>query len=123
MQDSHFAATVRKDAAAAIIDLKGEVDAFAEEALNAAYAEAEREDVAAVLLNFRDVDYINSTGIALIVGLLAQARKSHRRMLACGLSDHYREIFQITRLADFMSIFPDEESAKAGAPAQAATDS
>jgi len=44
-------------------------------------------------------------------------------MLACGLSDHYREIFQITRLADFMSIFPDEESAMAGAPAPAGGDS
>jgi hypothetical protein len=45
------------------------------------------------------------------VSLLARARKEHRRLLACGLSDHYVEIFQITRLADFLSIFPDEASA------------
>ncbi len=35
-------------------------------------------------------------------------------MLAAGLSDHYREIFEITRLADFMRIFPDERAALAG---------
>ena len=52
-----------------------------------------------------------STGIALIVSLLARARKSKRRLLACGLSQHYVEIFQITRLVDFMSVFPDEASA------------
>jgi anti-anti-sigma factor len=59
------------------------------------------------------VDYINSTGIALIVSLLAQARKSRQRLVVYGLSDHYVEIFQITRLADFMTIYPDEESALA----------
>ena len=122
MSDSHFEATVRRRTGTAIIDLRGEADAFAEEALSAAYTEATREDPPAVLLNFREVDYINSTGIALIVALLAQARKSRRKVLACGLSDHYQEIFQITRLADFMSIFPDEESAMADAPASAGAD-
>jgi anti-anti-sigma regulatory factor len=43
--------------------------------------------------------------------LLVKAGRSHRRMLAYGLSDHYREIFRITRLADFMRIFPDEAGA------------
>ena len=68
-----------------------------------------------ILLNFTDVNYINSTGIALIVSLLAMARKSHIQVLTCGLSDHYKEIFQITRLADFMSMYEDEEQALASA--------
>jgi anti-anti-sigma regulatory factor len=63
------------------------------------------------------VDYINSTGIALIVGLLARARASRRRLLAYGLSDHYVEIFNITRLSDFVSVLPDEKSALAEATA------
>ena len=66
-----------------------------------------------MLLKFDKVDYINSTGIALIVGLLAQARKSGRRLLTSGLSPHYLEIFQITRLSDFMQIYPDEAAALA----------
>ena|SRR5579859_7222773 len=101
----------------AIVELHGEINAFAEEVLNAAYADAEREAPETILLNFADVDYINSTGIALIVSLLARARKSHRHLLACGLSQHYVEIFNITRLADFMSVFPDEASALTTDPA------
>jgi anti-sigma B factor antagonist len=97
----------------AVVELHGEINAFAEDVLNAAYAEAEREAPDTILLNFTDVDYINSTGIALIVGLLARARTSRRRLLACGLSQHYVEIFNITRLADFMSVFPDETAALA----------
>ncbi len=106
-------AQVRHQPRVAIIDLHGEINAFAEDVLNKAYAEAESRRAEVILLNFSDVDYINSTGIALIVSLLARARKSKRRLLACGLSDPYVEIFQITRLVDFMSVFPDEKSALA----------
>lgn len=106
-----FDAAVRNEAELTIIDLSGEIDAFAEEALNGAYAEAEEQEPEIIMLNFGDVNYINSTGIALIVGLLAEARKSHIRLVTYGLSDHYVEIFNITRLSDFMTIFPDESSA------------
>ena len=76
-----------------------------------AYEAAVRGDPTTVVLNFAHVDYINSTGIALIVGLLARARKEHRTVRAFGLSEHYRQIFDITRLSDFMGIYPDEDSA------------
>ena len=117
---------VRQQPRAAIVDLRGEINAFAEAALNAAYAEAERGAPEVILLNFADVDYINSTGIALIVGLLARARAAHRRLLASGLSEHYVEIFNITRLADFMTVYASEDAAlhdvpvgESGGPSQA----
>ena len=109
-------ARVRQQPGAAVIDLHGEINAFAEAALNTAYAEAETGHPGVILLNFGDVDYINSTGIALIVSLLARARAGKRRLLACGLSEHYVEIFTITRLADFMAVFPSEQAALAEVP-------
>jgi anti-sigma B factor antagonist len=102
---------VRQQPGVAILDLHGEINAFAEQALSAGYDAAEAANPDVILLNFGGVDYINSTGIALIVTLLARARAGRRKMLACGLSDHYVEIFNITRLADFMTVFPDESSA------------
>lgn len=111
MSTKPFQAEVRNQDGAATIDLHGEINSFAEEALNAAYTKAEGANPSKVILNFTSVAYINSTGIALIVGLLARARKSHRQIVVFGLSDHYVEIFQITRLADFMTIYPDEASA------------
>ena len=111
MEVRHLSVEVRLEGGIAVLDLVGEINGFAEEALNAAYAEAEATDPKTVLLNFERVDYINSTGIALIVGLLARARASHRSLLACNLSEHYVEIFNITRLSDFMSVFPDEKTA------------
>ena len=111
MANTTFTAQVRHQAGLAAIDLQGEINAFAQEALNRAYSEAEQNNPAKVVLNFTRVSYINSTGIALIVGLLARAQKANRSIAVYGLSDHYREIFQITRLADYMTIYPDEASA------------
>jgi anti-sigma B factor antagonist len=108
---STFEATVRNRGGVSVIDLHGEIDIGAEGSLAAAYTEAASSDPKAVVLNFAGVDYINSTGIALIVGVLARARKERRAISACGLMEHYREIFQITRLSDFMGIYPDEETA------------
>ena len=95
---------------AVIIDLHGEINGTVESGLTAAYEQAVAHKPETIILNFTDVDYINSTGIALIVGLLARARKSHRTLTVYGLSEHYTEIFTITRLADFMHIYQDEQS-------------
>jgi anti-anti-sigma factor len=107
----HLEAEVRQERGVVVLDLRGEINGFAQEALDAAYSEAESKDPETILLNFEGVDYINSTGIALIVGLLARARVSKRRLVAYGLSDHYVEIFEITLLSDYLGVYPDEESA------------
>lgn len=105
-----FTATVRQQVDAGIIDLAGDITRDADAELTRAYGEAKGS---ILLLRFDDVGYINSTGIAVIVGLLARARADGRRVIASGLSPHYREIFEITRLSDFVAIFDDEQSALA----------
>ena len=115
MPTKHLEASVRQERGGTVLDLRGKFNGPAQEALNAAYAEAEAKDQGAIILNFGGVDYIDSAGIVLIGNLLAKARASQRRLLAYGLSDHYVEIFDITRLSDFVSIFPDEESALSAA--------
>jgi anti-anti-sigma factor len=107
--------TVRRRGEVAVIDLVGDINASADQSLQAAWREATAEQPEAVVLNFQRAGYINSTGIALIVGMLAQARAAKIPLGAFGLTPHYEEIFQITRLADFMTIRPDEDSAVDGA--------
>ena len=102
---------VRYHDGTAVVDLPAQIDSTAEQALNDAYAAAMAHGSKIVLLNFAGVEFLSSTGIALIVGILARARKDGRSIRASGLSDHYKEIFEITRLADFMTIFADENAA------------
>jgi anti-sigma B factor antagonist len=96
----------------AVITLSGEIDGHAAYALTQGYERAVADgDPATVVLDFAAVQYINSTGIALIVSVLARARAHGRKVVASGLSDHYREIFDITRLSDFIELFPSLDGA------------
>jgi anti-sigma B factor antagonist len=107
-----FEATARRNGDAGIVDISGELDGGAAEPLQAAYAEA-APGASRVILNFGGLTYMNSTGIALVVELLARARAEKQAVHAYGLSDHYRQIFEITRLSDFLAIHADETSAVA----------
>jgi anti-anti-sigma factor len=84
--------------------LSGDLNARADETLATAYQQAAALGPRRVSLDFARVGYINSTGIALVVRLLAEARRDGRAVRAIGLTEHYREIFRITRLSDFMEI-------------------
>ncbi len=101
--------TVRVDEGRATLTLTGDIDGRARESFDRAYVDAGTSGATSLRLDFTRVAYINSTGIALIVGLLGRARADHVPVSAHGLSDHYREIFEITRLSDFITI-DDEES-------------
>jgi len=101
-----FRAEVRGSRELATIELHGDIDIAAEAGLGAAYADTAALDAIAILLDFADAGYINSTGIALIVRLLADALRDQREVRAAGLSPHYLEIFRITRLSDYMQIEP-----------------
>jgi anti-sigma B factor antagonist len=84
--------------------LTGRIDRDAGDVLDEAFAASVDPAPESVELDFTTVDYINSTGIALIVGVLARARAKGVPMRAAGLTDHYRHIFEITRLSDFIEI-------------------
>lgn len=99
-----FTASVHQDGDTAVIKLNGIINNAADPALENAYKEAEATGAPTITLDFTAVEYINSTGIALIVSLLAHARANKTPITAVGLTDHYREIFTITRLSDFMDI-------------------
>jgi anti-anti-sigma factor len=105
-----FSATVRTDGDVPVIDLEGEIDGDAEAALLGAYDSA-AEGARRLVLNFGPTHYINSTGLAVIVQILARARAAGVAVHAFGLTDHYRHIFEITRLADFVALHADEPSA------------
>lgn len=112
MPGTPFSATRHQQNEDTVLVFHGDINRAAQEGLDAAYQDA-KSSPGRLLLDFSDTDYINSTGIALIVGILADARTSGRPIAAFGLTDHYQEIFSITRLSDFMTIYQDEDAALA----------
>jgi anti-sigma B factor antagonist len=96
-----------------VIDIEGDITAQSEDVLMDAYGRASGEGVKAIVLNFTALDYMNSGGIGLLVTLLVRAQRQHQRVLAYGLSDHYRQIFELTRLDEAVGIHDSEDEALA----------
>ncbi|MEW5958406.1 MAG: STAS domain-containing protein [Chloroflexota bacterium] len=93
--------SVRWDGDIAVIDLVGDVTTFAEEAINEAYRSVSTAGAKTIIFNFRENDYINSAGIAIMIGVITQARKRDQRLLFTGLSTHFQIIFRNTGLTQY----------------------
>jgi anti-sigma B factor antagonist len=98
---------------ARVIDIEGDITAQSEDVLMDAYGRASAENVTVIVLNFTALDYMNSGGIGLLVTLLVRAQRQHQQVLAYGLSDHYRQIFELTRLNEAVGIHDSEVDALA----------
>lgn len=99
---------VRNTGGASVLDVQGDITAESEEVLMEAYQQA---DGTTVVLNFAGLEYMNSGGIGLLVTMLVRANRSKQRLLACGLTDHYKQIFELTRLDEAIGIYDDETAA------------
>ena len=96
---------------AAVIDIKGDVTGASEPVLMSAYEKAAAQGARRVVLNFGGLEFMNSGGIGMLVTLLVRANRQHKELAAFGLSDHYREIFELTRLDEAITIYDNERSA------------
>ncbi len=94
-----------------IIDIHGDVTSAAETALMEAFAQAGTPTTKTIILNFSGLEYMNSGGIGLLVTLLIRANRQKQRVMAYGLSEHYRHIFELTRLNEAITIFDSEAAA------------
>jgi len=94
-----------------ILDVQGEINAFAETALMDAYTEASSKGAKAIVLNFSGLSFMNSSGIGLLVTLLIRVQRQKQRLLAYGLGEHYLQIFELTRLNEAIQTYPTEAEA------------
>ncbi len=109
MSKANATMTVRKaNELVSIIDIQGDINALAENALMDAYTQASTGGVQTIILNFTELDYMNSSGISLLVILLVRMRRQQQHLLAFGLSEHYRHILELTRLDEVIAIYETE---------------
>ena len=104
---------VTRDGSTAILRIRGEITGGSEPPIMAAYAEA--GDARSIVLDFSRLEYMNSGGIGLLVTLLVRTQRAGQKLLAVGLSEHYRQILALTRLDEAIAIHDDEPAALAAA--------
>ena len=104
---------VTREGSTAILRIRGEITGGSEPPIMAAYGQA--GDVRSIVLDFSQLEYMNSGGIGLLVTLLVRTQRAGQKLLAVGLSDHYRQILALTRLDEAIAIHDDEHAALAAA--------
>ena len=95
------------------IEVRGELSGFSHQTMLDAYSQACRDSIQAIVFNFSRVEYLNSSGIGLLITLLIQARRAGQRFIAYGLHPHYLKIFELTRLNEQIPVFGSREEALA----------
>ncbi len=114
MLEDELSVSIRQRDGVAIIDLVGDVTTFAEEKINSAYNQVTAEGAKQILLNFRQNDYINSAGIAILIGVVTEVNRNGQKLAVSGLSQHFQKIFRMVGLAQYAEIYQDEDEAVRG---------
>ena len=94
-----------------IISIAGDVTPVTGEAIENAYRQASAAGARKILLRFNGENYINSGGIAILIGITAESRAAGQVIRVAGLSDHFRKIFAMVGLSKYAQIFLTEEEA------------
>ena len=96
-----------------VLRFEGDIASTSKEAVLGTYQGLSKETVKQILLDFTKVDYINSSGIALVIQLLIEASNSSQKVAAFGLSPHFVKVFTMVGITKYAGLYPDQTTALA----------
>ena len=105
--------SIRPKGDVSVIDIKGDVTAPTGQPIEDAYHQVTAARAKKILLVFDSDCYINSGGIAILIGILSESRKKEQTVRMTGLSAHFQKIFAMVGLTKYAQIRPSEEAALA----------
>lgn len=91
------------DGQTAILKMKGDLTHTSEQRMNSAYDKAVRGKAKYLILDFHNVEYINSAGMSIIITMLTKAQEENRELAACGLTAHFQKIFNMVGLSKYIT--------------------
>lgn len=97
----------------AVIRFEGDIASTSKDAVLGTYQSLPKATNKIVLLDFTKVDYINSSGIALVIQMLIEASNSGQKVYAYGLSPHFIKVFTMVGITKYAGLFPSQDAAMA----------
>jgi len=102
---------VEHDKHAAVISVSGDVDLYSSPEMRKAITQLSREKVPLIVISLKEVDYMDSSGVATLVeGLQLTGSYNGSFRIAC-LKPGVREVFELARLDRVFEVFETEEEA------------
>ncbi|HVZ82948.1 MAG TPA: STAS domain-containing protein [Terracidiphilus sp.] len=96
-----------------VLRYEGDIASTSKDAVLGTYQSLPKATTKLVLLDFSKVDYINSSGIALVIQMLIEASNSGQKVYAFGLSPHFTKVFTMVGITKYAGLFPGEAEAMA----------
>ncbi|KUG29787.1 anti-anti-sigma regulatory factor, spoiiaa [hydrocarbon metagenome] len=97
-----------------ILVLNGRLDSNTSKILEDKVMDILRQGCKKVLMDFQDVDYINSTGLRVLLLALQQLKKNQGRLFLCCIKDYMKEVFEISGYTEIFPIFISQDDAVKG---------
>lgn len=92
-----------------ILELSGEIDINTSPQVRKSFDRLIKEERKKVLLDFAQVEYIDSSGLATLVEMLQRLKRFGGMLRLVGLSEKVKGLFEITKLEKLFSIFSHQE--------------
>jgi len=96
-----------------VLRFEGDIASTSKEAVLGAYQALPKATTKTVALDFTKVDYINSSGIALVIQLLIEAANSGQKVVAFGLSAHFTKVFTMVGITKYARLYTTQAEALA----------
>jgi anti-sigma B factor antagonist len=96
-----------------VLRYEGDIASTSKDAVLGTYQGLSKQTAKLVLLDFTKVDYINSSGIALVIQMLIEASNSGQKVYAFGLSPHFTKVFTMVGITKYAGLFPGQTEALA----------
>ena len=93
-----------------VIRFTGDITSTSQAAVTGTY-EGLPESARRILLDFSKVEYLNSSGIALVIQMMIAASKKGQKIVTFGLTPHFVKVFTMVGITKYTSLHPDEKSA------------
>jgi anti-sigma B factor antagonist len=96
-----------------VVSLEGEIDVYTSIQLKQDIAEILSSGTKFLVLNLTKVEYLDSTGLGVLIGTLKKLRENSGNLIIVGPAMRIMRIFEITGLYKIFAIYATEEEASA----------
>ncbi len=96
-----------------VLRFTGDISSASKDAVLGTYEGLDKAAHQRILLNFKGVEYLNSSGIALVIQLLMEASKAGQTVAISGLTQHFTKVFTMVGITKYATLYPDEAAALA----------
>jgi anti-sigma B factor antagonist len=104
---SPFDVTITEQGDTVRVSLKGELDISSAPRLEDDLSRIEADEPATIVLDLSGLDFMDSTGLRLLIGADSRAREAGRRLVLIQGNEMVQRVLRVTRLDERLEIVPD----------------